>query len=173
MGDHQPEGLPDAELDDDALLARVAEVFNRFDPVPDIVIELARLSFGWRDLDAELATLVADSHLDEGQATVRGGIAAGVGPRLLSFEAADGFALELEVTADGSPEDPGSRRNLLGLLIPAGPARIEVRQPAGSLSVEADDQGRFAVTDVEPGLFRLTCHRTDEPSVSTPWLTLD
>jgi hypothetical protein len=170
MGVDDPEGLPDADLDDDALLARVAEVFNRFDPVPDIVIELARLSFGWHDLDAELATLVADSHLDEGQAIVRGGTTAS--PRLLSFEAADGFALELEVTADGPP-GRGLRRHLLGLLVPPGPTRIEVRQPSGSISVEADDEGRFAVTDLEPGLFRLTCHRPDEPSVSTPWLTLD
>jgi hypothetical protein len=173
VGDHDPEGLPDAELDDDALLARVADVFNRFDPVPDVVVELARLSFGWRDLDAELATLVADSHVDEGQATVRAVTAAGLSPRLLSFEAADGFALELEVATAGPPGRPGEHRHLLGLLVPPGPARIEVRQSSGSVSVEADDEGRFAVTDLAPGPFRLTCHRPDEPSVSTPWLTLD
>jgi hypothetical protein len=173
VGDHDHEGLPDAELDDDALLARVADVFNRFDPVPDVAIELARLSFGLRDLDAELAILVADSHVDEGQTTVRAGAAVGLSPRLLSFEAAEGFALELQITADGPPGYPGARRHLLGLLVPPGPARIEVRQPSGSLSVEADDEGRFAVTDLEPGPFRLTCIRADEPSVSTPWLTLD
>jgi hypothetical protein len=172
VGEHDPERLPDAELDDDALLARVAEVFNRVDPVPDIVIELARLSFGWHDLDAELATLVADSHVDGGPTAVRAGSATGLGPRLLSFEA-EGFALELEVTTDDPPGRQGVLRQLLGLLAPPGPARIEIRQPSGTLSADADDEGRFSVTGLESGPFRLTCHRPDEPPVSTPWLRLD
>jgi hypothetical protein len=170
VGDHDHEELSDAQLDDEALLARVAEVFNRMDPVPDIAIELALASFGWRDLDAELVTLVADSHLDETLTAVRAET-AGFSPRLLSFEA-DGVALELEISTE-RPAGAGVHRHLLGLLVPPGPARIEVRQASGSVSVEADDEGRFAVTDLESGPFRLTCRRPDEAPVSTPWLTLD
>jgi hypothetical protein len=90
---------------------------------------------------------------------------------LLSFEA-DGVALELEISTE-RPAGAGVHRHLLGLLVPPGPARIEVRQASGSVSVEADDEGRFAVTDLESGPFRLTCRRPDEAPVSTPWLTLD
>jgi hypothetical protein len=103
VGDHDHEGLSDAQLDDEALLARVAEVFNRMDPVPDIAIELALASFGWRDLDAELVTLVADSHLDETLTAVRAET-AGFSPRLLSFEA-DGVG-----SNSRSPQRPGGHR---------------------------------------------------------------
>src|SRR5687767_810225 len=99
-------------------MARLGALFREYDGPPETAVELARLSFGLRTIDAELAALTADSRTDRPLESVR---AADVGtaPRLLTFEAAD-LAVELEVSGTGSS------RRLLGQLVPAGPATIEV-----------------------------------------------
>jgi len=152
---------------DDELMARLGVLFRTYDGPPGTAVELARLSFGLRTVDAELAALTADSRTDRPLEGVR---AADVGtaPRLLTFEAAD-LAVELEVSGTG-----GARR-LLGQLVPAGPATIEVRQPSGATGrrVDADDRGRFALDGVAPGPVSLVCHRADRRAVATAWTTVD
>jgi hypothetical protein len=152
---------------DDELMARLGVLFRKYDGPPGTAVELARLSLGLRTLDAELAALTADSRTDRPLEGVR---AADVGtaPRLLTFEAAD-LAVELEVSGTG-----GSRR-LLGQLVPAGPATIEVRQPSGAAAspVDADDRGRFALDGVAPGPVSLVCHRAGRRAVATAWTTVD
>lgn len=167
MGDYDPHGGRSASLDDDALVAAVAAMLDRVDPVPSGVAELARLSFGLRDLDHELARLVADSSL-EGAGAVRSG--ASGAPRLLSFESGD-LELELEVSSDDTTS--GDTRRLLGMVLPPGPARIEVGRVDASTSVQTDGDGRFVVHGLEPGPMRLTCHRQGLASVRTPWTVLD
>jgi hypothetical protein len=151
---------------DDVLLARLAEMFRADDGPPAVVVELAKQSFGLRTVDAELAALTADSDLDLMAVAVRLGNAE-VEPRLLTFEAA-GTAVEIEVHVAGRD------RRVVGQLIPSGPARIEVRQPAAPepRSVEADHQGRFVVENVHPGPISLTCHRPGQRPVGTEWTRL-
>jgi hypothetical protein len=69
----------------------------------------------------------------------------------------------------------GSSRRLLGQLVPAGPASIEVRQPSGATArrVEVDDRGRFALDGVAPGPVSLVCHRPGRRAVATTWTTVD
>ncbi len=138
-GDSAPWG--DALAEDEKLLADLRDA-GRLDPVPLDAVAAARSSFAWRTLDSELAALRYDSLVDD-QALV-GIRSAEPPPRLLTFEAP---ALTVEVEA--APN--GSHRRLIGQLVPPQPARIDVRHPAGTIPVEADDLGRFAVDDVPPG----------------------
>ncbi|HEX8631695.1 MAG TPA: carboxypeptidase-like regulatory domain-containing protein [Catenuloplanes sp.] len=163
------DGRPTPEPDDAALLARLGEVIHRPEPVPPAAIELARGSFGLRTVDAELAALVGDSDVDEAVVAVRLGD-PNAGPRLLTFEVGGADAAAIEVEISGA----GRRHRLLGQLHPPGAARVELRQPGvpGTRSVTADDQGRFLIDDVDPGLFNLTCHRPGHRPVTTAWTGL-
>ena len=49
--------------DDDALLAELAGILARVDPVPGEVTLAARSALAWRSMDAELAELLHDSAL--------------------------------------------------------------------------------------------------------------
>jgi hypothetical protein len=152
---------------DDALMARLGQLFREYDAPPETAIELARQSFGLRTIDAELAALTADSRAEDLLESVRA-VGTDTGPRLLTFEAAD-LAVEVEVSGSGRI------RRLLGQLLPPGAATIEVRRPSATvpLRVEVDGRGRFAVDGVEPGPISLVCHRVGRRSVATPWTTVD
>jgi hypothetical protein len=169
MGNRSAPDPRPAGHDDDALMAAVAAMLERVDPVPPGVVELAKLSFGLRDLDSELARLVADSSRDPELVGFRAG--STTAPRLLTFEAGD-LELEVEVGVDDSARGRDARR-LLGMILPAGPARIEIHSVSGSTSVDVDDTGAFTALGLDPGPMRLTCHRPGVPSVSTPWTVLD
>ncbi|MFD6756433.1 hypothetical protein [Micromonospora gifhornensis] len=157
---------------DDPLLAPLGELIRAADAPPAMAVELAKQSFGLRQLDTELAALVADSATDPVGTAVRAG-EQGVLPRLLTFEVEgpDDTPQAVEVEVSGS----GRYRRLLGQLHPPGAARIEVRQPGGDAvdPVDADEQGRFVVAAVEVGLIRLTWHRPGRNAIATAWFRLD
>jgi hypothetical protein len=106
--------------EDQALLEELRAAARRFDPPPAAVLEAARASLTWRTIDAELAALEFDSVVDQAADAVR----SGEGPRLLMFSA-PGLNIEVQV----SPIGP--RRQLVGQLVPAQPARIDVRHAGG------------------------------------------
>src|SRR5688572_30786668 len=104
-----------------ALFREVRAVFDRIDPVPPEVMAVAYAALAFRDLDAELGRLVADSAED---------LAVGVredhdGARLVTFES-DSLVIEVEVavTAQGS-------RRLVGQLIAPSAAAVTVQWPDG------------------------------------------
>lgn len=134
------------------------------DPVPPEVLQAARESFTWRTIDAELAALAYDSVVDRPTSDVTRGSA---GPRMLTFEAS-GLTVELEVTTKGS------RRQLVGQLIPPQPASVAVRHHGGTALVEADELGRFSADELPRGPSSLRCHLGggEEPPVVTDWVAL-
>jgi hypothetical protein len=151
--------------EDEALLQELRDAVRRFDPPPDAVLEAARASLTWHTIDAELAALEFDSAVDLATTAVR---SSGEGPRLLTF-AAPGLNIEVEV----SPIGP--RRQLVGQLVPAQPARIDVRHAGGVTTVRADQLGRFDVDTISAGPVSLRCHLGDVPSrppVVTEWIPL-
>jgi hypothetical protein len=152
-----------AAVEDEALLEELRGAARRFDPPPPPVLEAARASLTWRTVDAELAALRFDSVVDQALAAVR----SAEGPRLLTF-AAPGLSIEVQV----SPV--GSRRQLVGQLVPAQPARIDVRHAGGVTTVRADQLGRFDVDAISAGPVSLRCHLGDAPSppVVTEWIPL-
>jgi len=150
--------------EDEDLLRELRAAARRFDPPPESVLDAARASFTWRTIDAELAALEFDSAVDQAATAVR----SGEGPRLLTF-AAPGLSIEVEV----SPV--GSRRQLVGQLVPAQPARIDVRHAGGVTTVRADQLGRFDAAAISAGPVSLRCRLGDAPSsppVVTEWIPL-
>ncbi|HSS11694.1 MAG TPA: hypothetical protein VLL25_17540 [Acidimicrobiales bacterium] len=128
------------------LLVQVREL----DPVPAAVSDAAKDSLRWRRVDAELAEVGLDS--------------VSVGGRRLVF-VAPRLVVEMSVA-------PGGRT--AGRLVPPQPAHIEVLSlHLDGRAIEADDQGRFTVGDVEPGPLRLRLYLVDrDAAVETEWVVI-
>lgn len=147
---------------DQGMLAKLRSTFETIDPVPPAVVDLARASLIWRDPDAALADLIADSLTDAAMVRTRGS----AGPRLLTFKA-DDLTIEIEVAEDG-----GTCR-LLGQLVPPSPADVVVRWADGHRDVRADELGRFTASGVPSGPVSLSCTREQATkAVVTGWVTI-
>jgi len=144
---------------DERLLAALRELFDRSTPLPPRVVEMAKESYTWRTVDAELAALTSDSLVDPPVGSVRGTAA----PRSMTFEAGD-LSIEVEVASSG-PD-----RRMLGQIVPPQPARIEVRQDDLTRTVEADEVGRFVIDGLGQGRLRLRCHLAGRRSIVTEWM---
>jgi hypothetical protein len=158
--------------DDDELLARLAATLRGAEEPPAEAAELARLTFGLRDLDAQLAELVADSAVDsavDSAAGVPAGVRAATGtPRLLTF-AADEAELELQVAP------AGDGWSVVGQLVPPGPAVVRAEAAAGGVSpveADADHLGRLALELPVGGSWRVVCTRGGRPLLATTWVLL-
>jgi len=115
------------------------------DPVPAEALLAARSAMAWLSMDAELAELAETSSASE-PAGVRGPGA----PLMLTFTLPD-LTVELEVIEEGS------RRRLVGQLVPPQPGTIAVRHGGGTLELVADEVGRFVAHGVSPGPVSLRC----------------
>jgi hypothetical protein len=143
------------------LLALLAEAVAEQDPVPAHVIEAARASLTWLTIDAELAEIAEDSAL-----APLAGVRGGDGPRLLTFESPSATVV-VEVT------ELGRLRRLLGQVVEPRRAAIEIRHADGSVTVEADELGRFSADSVPAGPVSLACRFDDSPApVVTAWVTV-
>jgi hypothetical protein len=110
-------------------------------------------AYTFRTIDAELAQLTFDS-LAEGASAVRGAD----GPRVLTFSTA---AAEIEVEiSDG---------RLVGQLMPARAATVEIRGRDRTITVTADALGRFAAGPLSPGALSLRCHL--DRTIVTEWIS--
>ena len=144
---------------DDRLTGRLTDLLGDADPVPPEVLQAARSSLGWLDVDAALARLVADSL--QAATTARGG-----GARLLTFETAD-VVIDVEVS------EVGTQLRIVGQVAPAQPARVRADQPGGGVEVTTDALGRFTIDDLPPGRTRFVCTPADgTPPVHSEWTLL-
>ena len=145
--------------EDDGLMAELRAMADQHDPVPLEAVAAARSAIAWRTMDAELAELTADSSVSPQELAGVRGVGA---PALLSFDAAD-VSVEFEVM-----EQPDGRRRLLGQLVPTGPGSVQIRHRGGSVSVVADEVGRFTAGDLPSGPLSLRCAVGDR-IVETDW----
>jgi hypothetical protein len=144
-----------SEWSDDDLLTAVKDLSGS--QVPSGAAAAMEL-FRWRTVDAELAVLTADSML-EAPAGVRGASEA----RTLTFVAQD-VQVVVEIT------ESAGQRQMLGQLVPGGPAHVSVHQGKVVRTVEADRLGRFVIDDLGPhGPLSLRCSWS-EGSVTTDWV---
>ena len=144
----------DPGTEHDPLLDELAAMFARLDPVPDHVIAAAvavpEVIAAWRDLDAGLLDVLADTALQPA------GVRSGGGPRLVTFgsgEGPDACSVEVEVGVE-----PSGTLRLVGLVVPTGPGELEVRHPGGALWASVDELGRFRVAGVPAGPVSLVLH---------------
>jgi hypothetical protein len=151
--------MPDG-LDDDQLLAALKDAIGARQAVPHEFVEAGKNAFAWHNIDAELAQLTYDSTGGpEAAVSVMRSDTAAI--RELTFSSPR-LALELEVTADA----------LLGQIVPAQVATIEVQMRAGgTTAVSSDVVGFFSVLPVPHGAFRLRC-RAAGLDVVTAWVQL-
>ncbi len=146
-------------LDDEQLLTELRASLAGVDDVPESVSEAARAAFEWRTIDEELAALSYDSFLDDKElAGVRSG---GDGPRQLTFDAED-VTVEIEVESG----------RIIGQLVPPQSGEVEVRQPGGSVTVQADELGRFSCDGIGRGPVSLRCITPGATPIITEWIVV-
>jgi hypothetical protein len=150
---------------DDQLEAELRRLAADKEPVPAELVQAALDAFGWRDIDAELAELVYDSLVDADEASqVRGS----PGQRLVSF-AVGGVTIDVEVTSAG----PG--RAVMGQIAPPQRAVVDIRGRRETVTVEADELGRFQSGSIPPGPASLRLRPPpggDGPPIVTDWISL-
>jgi hypothetical protein len=160
---------------DAAILGHLAQVCARLDPPPADLGERVRFATALENIDVEVARLAEEM-------LVGSGARAAERTRTVTFESA---SLTIMVTITDLGSD-GVRVD--GWLAPGGPLRVELRlRVAGgqagardggagreSLSVTADDVGRFVFDGVRPGLAQLLVHPIagGGTTVVTPSLSL-
>jgi hypothetical protein len=152
----------------DEVLAEYRRIAAAVDPPPPHVLPAARAAFGARDLDTEIALLIADSRTEAGTAVyeqVRAEPDAAPGRWLLSFEGG-GIQAEIEV------EECAGQLRLLGLISGASTDDCYLEAAGDRRWVDVDDLGRFIVEDVGHGPIRLRCLSTDGIRVTTAWVTV-
>jgi hypothetical protein len=122
--------------EDDAMMAKVAYLVDKLDPVPPGLIERAQFAIDIDDIDVEAARWQQDRPL----AGVRGGA-----PGTITFFVGD-LTVMVNVTRTGE------RQRIDGWLVPAGEHGVEVRvADHGSTQTTADEGGRFVLTEVPHG----------------------
>ena len=152
----------------DPLLDELAAMFEVLDPVPDHVVAAAvavpSVVAAWRDLDAGMLDVLADTALQPVPAGIRGG------PRLVTFgcgEGPDACSVEVEVGVE-----PSGTLRLVGLVVPTGPGELEVRHTGGVTRARVDELGRFRAAGVPSGPLSLVLHGRGELVTSTDWITV-
>lgn len=149
--------------DDDRLEQRLRTLAQEADAPPSLVVDAARAAFLTRDLDAELAELVADSAVDD-PALVTRAIVSDV--RMLSFECGD-VTVELDVEADTTARTV----RLHGLVVGAVGQVVIVRSDA-QWELPLDEDGRFDSDTMPAGPLRLVLTTADGRRVTTSWVTV-
>lgn len=152
---------------DDDLLARLRGLAAEVDPVPDAVRRAARAALATRDLDGQLARLVADSAATSAPPAYQVVRASDpVDDRFVTFDGG-GLGIELEITetADG--------RTLVGQVVGGRLAECVLEHGDGRREVlPLDPLGRFLLSGVSAGPVRLRCRSLTGPPVTTSWVNL-
>ncbi|MGB8380039.1 MAG: hypothetical protein WCG47_02115 [Dermatophilaceae bacterium] len=143
--------------DDDVLLEELRSVVMP-PPVPQRVLEAAYAAFGWRTIDAELASLTFDSATED--SLLAGTRAHHAQLRVMTFTSST-LTIEIEVTEDA----------LLGQIVPPNAGLVAVLDRSGETDmVQADTLGCFTVTPIPTQPFRLRVEGLTP--TSTGWITL-
>src|SRR5215472_4202811 len=147
---------------DNELEAELRRLAADKEPVPAELVQAALDAFGWRDIDAELAELVFDSLVDSDEAPL---VRGSPDQRLVSFAVGE-LTIDVEVTA------AGPARTVMGQIVPPRSGQVDLRRPRETVTVEADELGRFQSGPLPPGPLSLRLRTDEGPPVVTDWLAL-
>lgn len=128
---------------DAGLLAAIRELFETIDPMPADLPERIRFSLALRDLDAEVARCT--NAADELALAARGDEES----RTITF---DSDSLTIMIRIDSNPD--GTVR-VDGWLAPPWSNCVELRMAGSSITVTADEAGRFVFQSVPHGTARV------------------
>ncbi len=159
--------LPAVDQPDDAILAALRRIATAVDGLPSTVADAARAAILTRDLDAEIAALIADSRAAEATAyePARAQDETAHGQWLLSFEGG-GLHIDLEI------DDERGRMRLLGQFSGSPVGECTLHAVGGPVRVDVDGLGRFIVDGLTHGPIRLRCVLTDGRRITTTWVTI-
>lgn len=137
---------------DIALLAELARLYDRIDPVPEGLVERIGFTLTLADLEIELARLTYEATEPVG---ARGEERA----RTVTFtsESLTAMITITPVTVD--------RSRLDGWLAPGGLLDVELRTDRGNQRTTADSDGRFDFAEVPSGLVQLVLHPTEQSEI--------
>ena len=163
-----------ARSHDDELVDVLRRLAAEADPVPEDLGAAARAAINTRDLDRQLAMLVADSAAprDADDTTdpvgsfepVRAG--GGENRRLLTFAGGD-VQIDIEVS------DHGDRLDLIGQFIGAAAEGCALEYAGGTRrELDVDSLGRFLATGVERGPVRARFRSATGAPMATSWVSL-
>jgi hypothetical protein len=150
---------------DDALMDELRRIAAEVDGPPASVAELARAAFLTRNIDGELAVLVADSRLADDFEPVREYGETGLGSWLLSFQGG-GVRVDIEVA------ERADRLALIGQFLGVEGDGHVLETASGRRPLAVDDLGRFVVEGLKHGRIRLRCHSADGRPITTTWVSI-
>jgi hypothetical protein len=150
---------------DEVMLNELRRIAAAADGPPTAVLEAARAAFLTRDLDTEIADLIADSRASSAYEQVRAAEAEAEGQWLLSFEGG-GIHIDLEV------DSGGLSLRLVGMLSGVQVEECVLQAEGHSRPVALDRLGRFILDDLAPGPIRMRCRLSDGRRVMTRWVRI-
>lgn len=133
----------DGQPTDEVLLDDISELFEALDPVPSHLHDRIRLALALRGLEAELARFVDPA--EEVALATRGTEQS----RIVTFDS-DSLTIMIRVDANAD----GTAR-VDGWLAPPHPRPVEMKMTDSSITVTADELGRFVFCSVPRGTARL------------------
>lgn len=145
------------------ILGRLADVYDRLDPMPAMLPDVVLFGLQVGDMDSEVARLV-DSELS---------LAGAAGTRSVEHAKRITFSSEsLTVMISVQPQADHALR-LDGWAAPGGRLHAELRTGGATLTAECDETGRFVFEAVPAGSVQLILHPTDESdsAISIPVVT--
>jgi len=154
-----------AARSDDVLVDDLRRIVTALDGPPASVADAARAAFLTRDIDGELAVLIADSRFADDFEAVRATAEPGQGTWLLSFEGG-GVRVDMEVA------ERADRLALIGQFVGAGGDEYVLETVFARRSLEVDDLGRFIIEDLTHGRIRLRCQSADGRPITTTWVAI-
>jgi hypothetical protein len=144
--------LEEADL---AILDSIREAFDAFDPMPADLPDRIRFRIALRDLEIEIARLTAEE--DRPVLAARGEEQS----RTITFDS-DSLTIMIRIDSD---KDGTARVD--GWLAPAQSRTVEMKTTAGSLTVQSDERGRFAFSQVPRGTAQLVVQPAQSAAAGT------
>ncbi|MFI5842453.1 hypothetical protein ACIA8K_22345 [Catenuloplanes sp. NPDC051500] len=152
---------------DDELLASLRRIASEIDAPPPGVLDAARAAFLTRDLDGEIAVLIADSRSADSptDSPVRAAPEETAGRWLLSFSGG-GVDIDIEV------EEGTAGLRLFGQFTGVSGDDVRLETAGGARALEVDELGRFLISGVPHGAIRVRCRAEGGAPVTTAWVTI-
>ncbi len=150
-------------LNDDELVDLLSRALRRTEQPPAHLRDAALMAHAWHNIDAELAQLVFDSLVPDPAADELVGVRSDDGPRQITFEA-PGVEIEIMLAGD--------TRTMVGQLVPAQVADVQLAVSDRVLSTDSDELGRFRFEGIDPGPIRLTVLGSNHRAVHTEWIVI-
>ncbi len=165
MSEHRSEHQRSEPMDqrDLDVLGDLVDIYDRLDPMPEMLPEVVLFGLEISDLDAEVARLV-DSEMSLAGAD---GTRSVEHAKRVTFSS-DNLTVMISVQ---SQSDNGLR--LDGWAAPGGRLHAELRTDGETLTAECDETGRFVFESVPSGSVQLVLHPTDDsdPTIRIPVVT--